>query len=51
MMSGCRSKHVEHSVNFGIINSITRLNLVGISTEADGILPDNLLQYFFLSFF
>jgi hypothetical protein len=29
----CRSKHVEPSVNFGIINSITRLHLVGISTE------------------
>jgi len=25
----CRSKHVEPSVNFGIINSITRLHLVG----------------------
>jgi len=24
-----RSKHVEPSVNFGIINSITRLHLVG----------------------
>jgi len=29
----CRSKHVEHSKNFGIINSITKLHLVGISTE------------------
>jgi hypothetical protein len=29
----CRSKHVEPSVNFGIINSITKLHLVGISTE------------------
>jgi len=28
----CRSKHVEPSVNFGIINSITKLHLVGIST-------------------
>jgi len=25
----CRSKHVESSINFGIINSITRLHLVG----------------------
>ena len=25
----CRSKHVEPSINFGIINSITRLNFVG----------------------
>jgi hypothetical protein len=30
----CRSKHVEPSVNFGIINSITKLCLVGISTES-----------------
>jgi hypothetical protein len=30
----CRSKHVEPSVNFGIINSITKLHLVGISTES-----------------
>jgi hypothetical protein len=29
----CRSKHVEHSINFGIINYITKLYLVGISTE------------------
>ena len=29
----CRSKHVEPSKNFGIINSITKLHLVGISTE------------------
>ena len=29
----CRSKHVEHSKNFGIINSITKLHVVGISTE------------------
>ena len=28
-----RSKHVEPSINFGIINSITKLHLVGISTE------------------
>jgi hypothetical protein len=26
-------KHVEPSINFGIINSITKLHLVGISTE------------------
>jgi hypothetical protein len=30
----CRSKHVEHSINFEIVNSITKLNLVGISTES-----------------
>jgi hypothetical protein len=29
----CRSKHVEHSINSGIINSITKLHLVGISIE------------------
>jgi hypothetical protein len=29
----CCSKHVEPSINFGIINSITKLHLVGISTE------------------
>jgi hypothetical protein len=28
-----RSKHVEPSINHGIINSITKLHLVGISTE------------------
>jgi len=27
------SKHVEPSKNFGIIKSITKLHLVGISTE------------------
>ena len=31
----CRSKHVEPSINFGIINSITKLHLVGISTELE----------------
>ena len=30
----CRSKHVEPSINFGIINSITKLHLDGISTES-----------------
>ena len=30
----CRSKHVGPSLNFGIINSITKLHLVGISTES-----------------
>ena len=30
----CRSKHVEPSINFGIINSITKLHLVGVSTES-----------------
>ena len=34
----CRSKHVEPSVNFGIINSITKLHLVGISTYSPDIL-------------
>ena len=29
-----RSKHVEPSINFGIINSITKLHLVVISTES-----------------
>ena len=29
-----RSKHVEPSINFGIINFITKLHLVGISTES-----------------
>jgi hypothetical protein len=29
----CRSKHVEFSINFGIKNSITKLHLVGISSE------------------
>jgi hypothetical protein len=29
----CRWKHVEALKNFGIINSITKLYLVGISTD------------------
>jgi len=29
----CRSKHVEPSVNFVMVNFITKLHLVGISTE------------------
>jgi hypothetical protein len=29
----CHSKHVQPSINFGIINSIAKLHLVGISTE------------------
>jgi len=29
----CRSKHVEPSINSGMINSITKLHLVGISIE------------------
>jgi len=29
----CRSKHVEPSKNFGIINSATKQHLIGISTE------------------
>ena len=30
----CRSKHVEPAINFGIINSITKLHLVGISIDS-----------------
>ena len=30
----CCSKHVENSIKFGIINSITKVHLVGISTES-----------------
>jgi hypothetical protein len=30
----CRSKHVEPSINFGLINSITKLHPVGISVES-----------------
>ena len=30
----CRSKHVEPLKTFGIINSITKLHLVGISTDS-----------------
>jgi hypothetical protein len=30
----CRSKHVETSINFGIINYITKLLLVGIYAES-----------------
>ena len=33
----CRSKHVEPSVNFGIVNSITKLHLVGISTKLQSL--------------
>ena len=29
----CRSKHVEPVKNFGVVNSITKLHFVGISTE------------------
>jgi len=29
----CRSKHVEPLKNFEIVNSITKLHIVGISTE------------------
>ena len=29
----CRWNHAEPSINFGIINSITKLHLVGVSTE------------------
>jgi hypothetical protein len=44
----CRSKHVEPSINFGIINSITKLHLIGISTEAVG---DVLQQQYILLVF
>jgi len=30
----CRSKHVEPSINFGIINSITSLHLLVVSTDS-----------------
>jgi hypothetical protein len=30
----CRLKHVEPLINFGVINSVTKLHLVGISTES-----------------
>jgi len=33
MMSGVPLETCETSINFGIINSITKLHLVGISTE------------------
>jgi hypothetical protein len=33
----CRSKYVEPSENFEIINSITKLHLVGISTESSAM--------------
>ena len=33
----CRSKHVEPLKNFGIINSTTKLHLVGISTEYEWV--------------
>jgi len=33
MMSGVHSKHVGPLKNFGIMNSITKLQLVGISIE------------------
>jgi len=34
-MSGVSLKLVEPSINFGIINFITKLHLVGTSTESD----------------
>jgi hypothetical protein len=36
----CRSKHVEPSINVGIINYITKLHLVGISTEDTKIISE-----------
>jgi len=33
-------KHVEPSINFGIINSITNLHLVGISAEDTKIISE-----------
>jgi len=38
----CRSKHVEPSMNGGIINSITKLHLVGISTQLYYLFMQNL---------
>jgi len=38
MIRGVRSKHVEPSINFGIINSISNLYLVGICTESSHII-------------
>jgi hypothetical protein len=46
MMSGVPlEKHVESSINFGIINCITKLHLLGISTESyyDGRIHEYLI--------
>jgi hypothetical protein len=42
----CRSKHVEPSINFGIINSITRCNLLVVSTDSQFIYIWKLLYMF-----
>jgi hypothetical protein len=46
----CRSKHVEPSVNFGMISSITKLHLVGISTELNLERSLDWFSFFFRSF-
>jgi hypothetical protein len=48
----CRSKHVEPSINFGITNSITKLRLVGISTESycDARIDENQTSKLYYSF-
>ena len=43
----CRSKHVKPLNNFGIINSITKLHLVGISTDCYIMYCPSLLSSFF----
>jgi len=40
----CRSKHVEPSINFGIINSVTRLHLVGYFYWFADIVSSNVIQ-------
>jgi hypothetical protein len=40
----CRLKHVDPSINFGIINSIAKLHLVGISTESSTFIISKLNQ-------
>ena len=42
----CRSKHVEPSINFWIINSITRLHLVGYFYWSSHIYPTSETPYF-----
>jgi len=45
----CSSKHVEPSVNFEIINSVTKLHLVGISTESSTMHGSmNIKSFFFI---
>jgi hypothetical protein len=40
-----RSKHVEPSINVGIINSITKPHLVGISTESSTIHGSKIIKF------